>query len=76
MPFHQHVILLICLCQCIHLFHVGATFEMIELNMKKCVFRLIKIPAAQRLLSEEKLGKVAERQRERGCVRVQVLVET
>jgi hypothetical protein len=45
---------------------------MMELNMKKCIFRLIKILAAQRLLSEEKLGKVAERQRERMCVRASV----
>jgi hypothetical protein len=45
---------------------------MIGLNMKKCVFQLIKIPAAQRLLSEEKLSKVAERQRERMCVRASV----
>ncbi len=35
-------------------FCVGATFEMIGLNTKKCIFQLIKITAAQRLLSGEK----------------------
>ncbi len=45
---------------------------MMELNTKKFIFRLIKIPAAQRLLSKEKLGKVAERQRERMCVHASV----
>jgi hypothetical protein len=58
------------------MFRVGATFEMIELNRKKCVFQLMMILAAQHLLSEEKLSKVAERQRERECVCVRVLVGT
>ena len=48
-------------------FRVGATFEMIELNTEKCIFQLIKITAAQRLLSGRERGKVAERQRERVC---------
>jgi len=32
-------------------FDVGATFEMRELNTEKCIFRLIKIVAAQRLIN-------------------------
>jgi hypothetical protein len=58
------------------LFRVGATLEMIELNTEKCIFQLIKITAAQRLLSGRERSKVAERQRERECVCVRLLVET
>ena len=53
-------------------FRGGATFEMIELNTEKCIFRLIQITAAQRLLSERERSKVTERQRERECVRASV----
>ncbi len=35
----------------IHKFRGGATFEMIELNTEKCIFQLIKIVAAQRLIN-------------------------
>jgi hypothetical protein len=42
----------------------------------KCEFRLIKNMAAQHLLFREKESQVGERQRERICVCVQVLVET
>jgi hypothetical protein len=49
---------------------------MIEPNMGKCIFQLIMITAAQRLLSGREGSKVAERQRERVCVCVRVLVET
>jgi hypothetical protein len=54
------------------LFNVGVTFEMIGLNTEKCVFRLIKIMAAQRLINGRRQGKVAERQRERMRVRASV----
>ena len=47
-------------------------FEMIELNTEKCIFRLIKFVAAQRLINGRRTGKVAERQRERMCVRASV----
>ncbi len=33
------------------LFRGGATFEMRKLNTEKCIFRLIKIVAAQRLIN-------------------------
>ncbi len=45
---------------------------MIELNMEKCIFRLINFVAAQRLINGRRIGKVAERQRERMCVRASV----
>jgi hypothetical protein len=34
-----------------HFFRGGATFEMRELNTEKCIFRLINIAAAQRLIN-------------------------
>ena len=45
---------------------------MIELNTEKCIFQLIKIVAAQRLINGRRAGKVEERQRERMCVRASV----
>jgi hypothetical protein len=54
------------------MFRGGATFEMIGLNTEKCIFRLIQILAAQRLINGRRQGKVAERQRERMCVRASV----
>ena len=45
---------------------------MIELNTEKCIFRLIQIPATQRLINGRRQGKVAERQRERMRVRASV----
>ncbi len=35
----------------VNLFRGGATFEMIELNTEKCIFRLIQIVVAQRLIN-------------------------
>jgi hypothetical protein len=43
-----------------------------EPNTEKCIFRLIKIVAAQCLINGRRKGKVAERQRERMCVRASV----
>ena len=40
--------------------------------MEKCIFRLIKIMAAQSLINGRRQGKVAERQRERMRVRASV----
>jgi hypothetical protein len=45
---------------------------MIKLNTEKCIFRLIQIPVTQRLINGRRQGKVAERQRERMCVRASV----
>ncbi len=45
---------------------------MIELNTEKCIFRLLKIMAAQHLINGRRQGKVAERQRERMRVRASV----
>ncbi len=56
----------------VNYFRGGATFEMIELNTEKCIFRLILFVAAQRLINGRRIGKVAERQRERMCVRASV----
>ena len=43
-----------------------------ETNTEKSIFRLIMIAAAQRLINGRRQGKVAERQRERMCVRASV----
>jgi hypothetical protein len=45
---------------------------MIELNTEKCIFQLIKIMVAQRLINGRRQGKVAERQRERMRVHASV----